>query len=228
MIQCAAVIVVAELIARFLPLPLRKKSSKNCYRFDGSLSESRRVRERRAHLRFRRDLWLLLAIALLVGNVLVSVCTSYGIPLQQLFEGNFAAATVNTIGALAGILIFCGVPLLFGLRWAIRNFSQGVERRRAEHEALDTSRMNISGSEFSAQLLSSQQSANQPVAIQQAANQPVANQAVANQPVASADQPVAPIRRLDPAQANVDTQVQPHQAETLITARQDVTSQTEQ
>ncbi len=171
MIQCAAVIVVAELIARFLPLPLRKKSSKNCYRFDGSLSESRRVRERRAHLRFRRDLWLLLAIALLVGNVLVSVCTSYGIPLQQLFEGNFAAATVNTIGALAGILIFCGVPLLFGLRWAIRNFSQGVERRRAEHEALDTSRMNISGSEFSAQLLSSQQSANQPVA-----NQPVANQ----------------------------------------------------
>ena len=70
LLQLAALGVVIELFVRFMPTALRRASQQNCYRVDGTRSDHRTYRERRAQNRLRRDMLAVLILVWLTGNAL--------------------------------------------------------------------------------------------------------------------------------------------------------------
>ncbi|MCC6510463.1 MAG: hypothetical protein IT423_15285 [Pirellulaceae bacterium] len=68
--QAVALVAVIELFVRCMPRSLRRASTQNCYRLDGTLSDHRSYREWRAHNRLRRDLLAVFVLVFLTGNAL--------------------------------------------------------------------------------------------------------------------------------------------------------------
>ncbi len=80
------ILMVVGFLFRGIPASLYKASRDNCYRIDGSISQRREARERAAKLKIRSDLFAILLIVALSGNLLAFAIHSLVIPLPVATE----------------------------------------------------------------------------------------------------------------------------------------------
>ena len=80
------ILMVIGFLFRGIPASLCKASRDNCYRIDGSISSRREKRERAARAKIRSDLFAILLIVALSGNLLALAIHSLVIPLPVAAE----------------------------------------------------------------------------------------------------------------------------------------------
>ncbi len=84
--EVALICLLVIFLSLKIPSSLVKASDDNCYRLDGSRSRRRELRERNALVRIRLDLFAVLIIVALSGNLLYFLIDYYLIPLSIVSE----------------------------------------------------------------------------------------------------------------------------------------------
>ena len=84
--QAFLILIVVGFLCRGIPTALCKTSRDNCYRIDGSKSSRREAREHIAKSKIRSDLFAILLIVALSGNLLALAIHSLVIPLPVAAE----------------------------------------------------------------------------------------------------------------------------------------------
>lgn len=93
LVELIMALFTVEILIKNLPTAHSQAMLENCSRMDGSHSSRRARREQRAVGKFRRDLWAIGLLVLLIGNAATAVVHFYVVPLPLAF---------NAIGSFRG------------------------------------------------------------------------------------------------------------------------------